>query len=261
MLKKKGRVISVSSVKGGVGKTAMTINLAGIYYMMKKKVLIIDGDFYCGGISAWLGILNKKDIFQLVDAISNNRFSNIGDYVTSYNNGIDVLASPRDPRSGFKIDSKYIPIILDFARREYDVILIDTNHIMNDVNLMILDNSYMSLFLITNDLISLKNMKSMVSIFKDTGKSNFLVCLNKSVDLGKDYFSLFDMRNIIKCNIDYSISDSFYIKNIDKYILDGEILTLNKKIVRSHSKDISHMESIAMELINDKYSEGDSNGA
>ena len=262
MLKERGKVISISSVKGGVGKTCMTINLAGLYYMMKKKVLIIDGDFYSGGISAWLGIQNKKDVFQLVDAISNGRFSSLSDYVTSYNNGIDVLSSPRDPRSAIKIDSKFIPVILDFAKREYDVILIDTNHIMNDINLVILDNCYMSLFLITNDLISLKNMKSMVSIFKDTGKSNYLVCLNKSIDIGNDYFSLFDIRNIIKNNVDYTISDSFYIKNIDRYILDGEILTLNKKINRMHSKNISRINSIALELISDKYKdvEGDNNG-
>lgn len=258
MLKEKGKVISVSSVKGGVGKTTMTINLAGIYYMMKKRVLIIDGDFYCGGISAWLGVQNKRDIFQLVDAIRNNRFHSIRDYVTSYNNGIDVLSSPRDPRSGIKIESKYIPIILDFATREYDVVLVDTNHIMNEVNLMILDNSYMSLFLIINDLVCLKNMKSMVSIFKDTGKKNYLIALNKSVDIGKDYFSLFDMRSVIKENIDYTISDSFYIKNMDKYIIDGEILTLNKKIIRFHNKDIMHIQRIAEELIDDKYKEGDS---
>ena len=44
------------------------------------------------------------------------------------------------------------------------VIIVDTNHIMNEVNLMILDNSYMSLFMVTNDLIDLKNMKSIIKI-------------------------------------------------------------------------------------------------
>lgn len=252
MANRNGKVISISSVKGGVGKTTMVTNLAGIYYLMKKKVLIIDADFYSGGVSAWLDIRNKKDIFMMIDSISNNRYSSIKDYVTSYNSGIDVLANPKDPRCALKIESKYIPMIFEFARREYDVILVDTNHIMNEVNLMILDNVYKSLFMITNDLIDLKNTKSLINIFKETGKSNYLLCLNCSRDTGRDYFSIFDIRNVIKNNIDYTISNSFYIKNIDKYVINGEILTLNRNINRFHAKDISKLKSIAEALIKEE---------
>lgn len=254
---KNGKVISISSVKGGVGKTTMTVNLAGIYYMMGKKVLIIDADFYSGGISTWLDIRNKRDIYMMISSIASNKYTTISDYVTSYNKGIDVIASPRDPRSAMKIDVKYIPVILELAKREYDVILVDTNHILNEVNLLILDNSYMSLFMVTNDLLDLKNMKSVVSIFKDTDKSNFLIVLNNSRDTGRDYLSLFDIRSILKCNINFTISNSFYIKNIDKYVMNGEILTLNKGINRFHASDIRRLDDIAIELISDKYSEGD----
>lgn len=252
MTVKNGKVISISSVKGGVGKTTMAINLAGIYYTMKKKVLIIDADFYSGGVSAWLDIHNQKDIFMMIDSLSNNRYSSIGNYVVSYNNGIDVLASPRDPRCALKIDSKYIPIIFELAKREYDIVLVDTNHLMNEVNLMILDHVTTSLFLVTNDLIDLKNMKSLINIFKSTDKKNYLVCLNCSRDTGRDYFSLFDIRNVLKCNIDYTISNSFYIKNIDKYVLNGEILTLNRNILRFHSGDIHKLHSIAQGLIREE---------
>ena len=113
----------------------------------------------------------------------------------------------------------------------------------------------MSLFLITNDLVDLKNFKSIVSIFRDLDKKNYLVCLNNSRDTGKDFLSMFDIKNIIKCNIDYMISRDFYIKNIDKYSLDGEILTLNRNIVRFHSKDIDNMKNMALDLINDKHME------
>ena len=255
MANRNGKVISVSSVKGGVGKTTMVTNLAGIYYMMKKKVLIIDADFYSGGVSTWLDIRSSKDIFMLIDSFSNNRYSSIKDYVVEYNNGIDVLASPRDPRCALKIDSKYIPMIFELAKREYDVILVDTNHIMNEVNLMILDNVYKSLFMVTNDLIDLKNTKSLISIFRETDKNNYMLVLNCSRDTGRDYFSLFDIRNIVKSNIDYTISNSFYIKNIDKYVLNGEILTLNRNINRFHGKDINKLKSIAEALI--KEEEGD----
>ena len=255
MAGKNGKIISISSVKGGVGKTTMAINLAGIYYMMKKRVLLIDADFYSGGISTWLDLKNKKDIFMLVDSISNNRYSNISDYVTSYNNGIDVLASPHDPRCALKVEGKYIPMILELAKREYDVIIVDTNHIMNEINLMILDYVDTIMLMVTNDLIDLKNMRSLINIFSTTNKDNYLVCLNSSRDTGKDYFSLFDIRNILKCNVDWTISNSFYIKNIDKYVLDGEILTLNRKILRFHGGDIAKLKQIANALLE----KGDSN--
>ena len=252
MANRNGKIISISSVKGGVGKTTMAINLAGIYYMMKKKVLLIDADFFGGGISTWLDSKNQKDIYMMMDSISNNRYTSIRDYVVSYNSGIDVLASPKDPRNALKIESKYIPIIFEFAKREYDIILVDTNHIMNEINLMILDHVNTSLFIITNDLLDLKNSKSFLSILKETGKTNFIVCLNCSRDTGKDYLSLFDIRNILKCNINYTLPSSFYIKNIDKYVLDGEILTLNRKINRFHGGDINRLKMIANELIKEE---------
>lgn len=252
----KGKIISVSSVKGGVGKTTILLNLAGIYYMMKKRVLIIDFDLYSGGVAALLNIKNQRDIFGLMDSISNGRFTSLSDYVSSYNKGIDVIASPRDPRQAMKVSNKYIPMILDMARKDYDVVLVDMTHIIDERNLMILDSSYMSLFVVTNDLIDLKNMKSLISIFKDADKTNYLICLNQSRDTGRDYLSLFDIRNIIKANIDYTISKNFYIKNIDKYVLDGEILTLNRNVLRFHGGDISHMESMARDLISDSHKEG-----
>lgn len=248
-----GKVISIASVKGGVGKTTMCLNLAGIYHLMGKKVLIIDLDLFSGGISVCLDIKNEKDIFMLIDSINNNRFTKLSDYVSSYNENIFVLSSPKDPRQATKIDSKYLPILFDMAKKNYDVILVDTSHILDEINLTILDSSYMSLYIITNDLVDLKNMKSLVSIFKDANKDNFLTVLNNSRDTGKDYLTLFEIKNIIKTNIDFTISKNFYIKNIDKYVMDGEILTLNKTINRFHGNDISKLKLIATSLINNNH--------
>ena len=88
---------------------------------------------------------NKKDIYMLVDSISNNRFTSLRDYVCSYNSGIDVLAAPKDPRDVSKIESKYISKILEIAKTEYDVILVDTHHLLDETTLVVLDACYMKL--------------------------------------------------------------------------------------------------------------------
>ena len=248
-----GKIISVSSVKGGVGKTTILLNLAGIYCELGKRVLIIDLDLFSGGVAISLNVKNTKDIFMLVDSMANNRFTELNKYVTSYNKNIDVLAAPRDPRDAMKIESRYIPLVFDAAKKEYDVVLVDTSHVLNEVNLTILDYSYMSLFIITNDLVDLKNMKSLLSIFNDTDKKNYLICLNNSRDTGKDYMSMYDIRTTIDDNVNYTISNSYYMKNIDKYVMNGEILTLNKKINTLHAKDISNMQKMALDLIDDRH--------
>lgn len=248
-----GKIITISSVKGGVGKTTMTLNLAGIYCELNKRVLIIDLDLYSGGIAASLNVKNKKDIYTMIDSMANNRFTELKKYVTTYNKNIDVLACPKDPRMGAKVSGRYIPVIFDLAKKEYDVVLVDTYHILDEINLTALDYSYMTLFIITNDIVDLKNMKSLISIFKDTDKKNYLILLNNSRDIGKDYLSLYDIRTIIKDNIDYTLSKNYYIKNIDKYTISGEILTLNNSINLFHSKDINNMKKMALDLIDDSH--------
>lgn len=248
-----GKIITISSVKGGVGKTTMTLNLAGIYCELNKRVLIIDLDLYSGGIAASLNVKNKKDIYTMIDSMANNRFTELKKYVTTYNKNIDVLACPKDPRMGAKVSGRYIPVIFDLAKKEYDVVLVDTYHILDEINLTALDYSYMTLFIITNDIVDLKNMKSLISIFKYTDKKNYLILLNNSRDIGKDYLSLYDIRTIIKNNIDYTLSKNYYIKNIDKYTISGEILTLNNSINLFHSKDINNMKKMALDLIDDSH--------
>ena len=248
-----GKIITISSVKGGVGKTTMTLNLAGIYCELNKRVLIIDLDLYSGGIAASLNVKNKKDIYTMIDSMANNRFTELKKYVTTYNKNIDVLACPKDPRMGAKVSGRYIPVIFDLAKKEYNVVLVDTYHILDEINLTALDYSYMTLFIITNDIVDLKNMKSLISIFKDTDKKNYLILLNNSRDIGKDYLSLYDIRTIIKNNIDYTLSKNYYIKNIDKYTISGEILTLNNSINLFHSKDINNMKKMALDLIDDSH--------
>ena len=250
-----GKIVTISSVKGGVGKTTLTANLAGIYYLLKKKVLIVDLDLFAGGIATILNVDNKKDIYMLVDSISNNRFTTLRDYVSTYNNGIDVLAAPKDPRDVSRIESKYITKILDIAKMEYDIILVDTHHLLDEMTLIALDSCYMSAFIITNDLVDLKNMKSLLSIFKEARKDNYKIVLNNSRDTGRDYISLFDVRNMLKKNVDFTISKNFYIKNIDKYVLKGEILTLNKVINKMYGNDIKNMTKLALELISESMDE------
>ena len=245
----KAKVITITSVKGGVGKTTTVLNLAGIYSRMNKNVLVVDLDFYSGDISASLNVTYDKDIYNLYEDLNSNKFDSFENYVIEYNENIDVLSAPKDPRFARKITSKVLDLILYKAQLKYDLILIDTNHILTDINLFAFDYSDKIVYVINNDSMNLKNMKTMVSILNDMNKKNYKIILNESNYKGKNFYNKYDIKNIINKNVNYIIPSSFYIKNIDKYIINGEILTLNNKVYKQYKKAMKIYEMLANDLI------------
>ena len=243
MALKQARVYLVTSVKGGSGKTITTINLAGLYSLKNKKTLIIDLDLYSGSIALLLKLDAKNDLFNIADDFSNNRFENLDDYITKYDNNIDVLAAPKDPRTASKINSRYLSVILAKAKMKYDVILIDTNHMLNEINLMAYDYSDYILYLVQNDMMTAKNMRTMLAIFNDLEKDNYKVILNQATGK-KSYFTEYDFKHMMNGSIDYTIPESFYLKNIEKYLLEGEIPILNKKVQFRNKKTIQNFEKL-----------------
>lgn len=245
----KGNIVCVFGVKGGIGKSILTLNLAGVLSNMNKRVLIVDMDLYGGSISIILNKKVNKSIYNFVDDFNNNRYDNFNDYITKYNDNIDYLACPKDPRKASKIDSSYIEILLDKAKFNYDLILIDTNHILNEMNLTLLDKCDNILLVTTNDMLDMKNMRSLISIFKDLDIDRYKVILNNSFRCDKTYFNLYDIKSVINNNIDYEISNKLYIKNIDKYIMDGNIVTIDKKY--SNSNYVKVFNTIVDDILGD----------
>lgn len=247
----RGKTLGITSAKGGVGKTITTLNLAGIYETLDKRVLIIDFDLASGGVAAALNVEPLKNIYNLVDDLNNNRYKDFNNYVKKYDSHIDVLASPKDPRQANKIEAKYVELILDKAVFNYDIVLIDTNHILNDFNVLTMDLVDNMLFIVTNDPLDLKNMRSLISILHDVNYTNFKVLLNESISPYKKYFSLYDIKSVIGNNVDYVLSSSFYIKNIDNFVMDGKIITLDNRAASLFAKDYTTL----MQVITDMYSE------
>ena len=245
----KAKVFTVTSVKGGVGKTTFLLNLAAVFKRLNKNVLIVDLDLYCGDVASTLNIPNALDIYNLFEDINNNKFDNFDNYVTNYTDGIDVLPSPKDPRFARKISSKVLDIILYKAQLKYDVILIDTNHILTDINLFAFDYSDQILYIINNDSMNLKNMKSFVSILNDLEKTNYKIILNESREKSRNFYNKYDIKNIINKGVNYIIPSNFYIKNIDKYIIKGEILLLNDSIYKKYKNASRIFNMLAKDLL------------
>jgi len=244
MALRQAKIITVTSVKGGSGKTTLALNLAGLLSLEKKKVLVLDADLYGNAIALSTKADADRTLFTLVDDLKNNRFTSDQDYITKYNEYLSILPATKDPRQANKIGSKYLNIVLSKLKPRYDYIIIDTNNTLDDFNLVAIDNSDEVLYVITNDPVDLKNMRTVVSIFTDIEKENYKIILNEATSTTRNYLTNYDIKHMIHANIDYIIPSSFTIKNIDNYVLEGKILTLDNKIRARYKKGITALEKI-----------------
>src|SRR4030042_1073975 len=63
---KNTRVIAVSSGKGGVGKTNISINMAIAYAQVGKKVIVMDADLGLANVHVILGVIPQYTLYNLI---------------------------------------------------------------------------------------------------------------------------------------------------------------------------------------------------
>ncbi len=118
------RVVTVTSGKGGVGKTNVTVNLAIALSRMGLRVVILDVDFGLANIDVLLGMTTK---YTLVDLIRGER--NIFEVLTDGPNNIKFLSGGSGVEELLQLDRRQLGHFLSdisLLDKLYDVILIDT---------------------------------------------------------------------------------------------------------------------------------------
>ena len=253
---KKAKIFTLTSAGGGAGKSTTAINLAGLFSEYQLKVLIVDLKLSGGTIAASLNIEQKSDIFKITEDISTNNFKNIKDYVSVYSDYIHVISATKDPRYASRINPLNVQLAIDKYAYAYDIILIDTSSEFSVVNLVAFDLSDTIIYLLKNDILDFKNMKSILAILKDGEINNYFIVLNDAISQNKGFFSLNDVKNILKENVNFTIPASFHLKNMNQLILDGEIPVLNPRVRLANGKGVKHHETIVQALLTDTREKG-----
>jgi flagellar biosynthesis protein FlhG len=116
--------IAVTSGKGGVGKTSLTINLAVAMARLGHRVGILDADFALGNIDVMLGLTPEAHLGAVLDGLKH-----VDDVTLEGPSGVRIIPAGSGVRALAALDDERWPRLvgaIDDAGRELDFLFFDT---------------------------------------------------------------------------------------------------------------------------------------
>ena len=205
-----GKIITVFSTKGGVGKSTIAVNLTtAIAQLTQKKCVIIDLDLQFGDMAMMLDLIPRRTISDLV---SENDFSDpklIENYLLSHPNGVKIMPAPLRPEYAENIKAKHIEGVFKSLRQNFDYLIVDTSRSFDDVTLSALDLSDLILIITTLDVLTIKNVKigleAMAALHYESSRLKLL--LNRaSMEMG---VSRSDLEQSLNFPVSYALPNDF----------------------------------------------------
>ena len=198
MEKKRKRTVTITSGKGGVGKSSIVSNLAYLLGMRDKSTYILDADLSLGNIDIMFNMFPKYNLKDLMEGRKT-----IGDIIVEGPCGIRVIPATSGVAelSDLSVEERNILFSSFQELPDHDFLLVDTSAGISSNVVYFNAISEDILIVVTPDPASLTDSYAVVKVLnKKTGRKDFNIVVNM-VRNEKEALDIF--RNIL------SVTDRF----------------------------------------------------
>jgi len=246
MNNRKGKIITVTSNKGGSGKTTISLCTAMYFSCEKnKKTLFLELDSSPGDFT----VLFETDPENSIEIALKFPYK-LSTYVKKINDNLDVIKGFSSPLTAEEVKTDEIINLLDTALRKYEIIVIDTQNVLNGLIIDVLKiTDY--IFLISElEIESLYRNLEFLNLLKNKflfQNDNFYFLINKKKL--KDIFKVLDISKIIPLPIlgficfEKNFNKNLVLKNQYRFLKTRTFITVNKILECFYLKKMEHYES------------------
>lgn len=175
--KNKFRVITVTSGKGGVGKSSFVVNLALALKLRGLKVAILDADIGMANVDIMYGVKSKYSLFDLV---FNNK--NINEIIEMTQEGIKIIPGGSGLKDIVDLNEEQrVRLIKEFEKLDdIDILIVDTGAGVSKTILNFVEISDEVIVITTPEPTALTDAYSLIKIIKNKFQdANINVVINK----------------------------------------------------------------------------------
>ena len=167
-----GKTIGIVSLKGGVGKTTLVTALAGAFFRLGKKVLLIDGNLSSPNLGLHLNLVDPPK--TLHDVL--NRTATVREATYSFP-GFDII--PASIFTKMEVSPLKLKDHLKQLKRRYDVIVLDSSPSLDEETLAVMLASDEIFIVTTPDHPTLSTSIKAAKLAKQRGTPISGIVLNK----------------------------------------------------------------------------------
>jgi len=176
-----GKIVVVYSPKGGVGCTTVATNLAVMLHNDETPVVIVDANLQFGAVTVMLNERARNSVVDLAQHTDDLDPEIVEKVLIKHEaTGIMILAAPSRPEYAESVTGEQFRKIIEYLRRLYSYVIVDTSSYLSDVVLSAIDASSSLILLATQNIPSINNARLFLDLAEmiDLDRNKVLFVLN-----------------------------------------------------------------------------------
>jgi Flp pilus assembly CpaE family ATPase len=163
-----GRVITVASPKGGVGKTTIATNLAiGLTSSAPQSTVLVDLDVQFGDVASALGLVPEYTLPDAVQGPASQDTMVLKTFLTQHPSGLYAVCGSESPAAGDTVTADDVSRLLAQLAREFRYVVVDTAPGLSEQTLAALDRASDVVMLSSMDVPGVRGLRKELDVLRE----------------------------------------------------------------------------------------------
>ena len=163
-----GRVITIASPKGGVGKTTVSTNLAlGLTAHAPQSTVLVDLDVQFGDVASALGLAPEYTLPDAVHGPASEDTMVLKTFLTQHPSGLYAVCGADSPTAGDTVTADDVSRLLASLAREFRYVVVDTAPGLSEQTLAALDRATDVVMLSSMDVPGVRGLRKELDVLRE----------------------------------------------------------------------------------------------
>ncbi len=177
-----GQVLTVFSLRGGVGVSTIALNMAlALGMLWRVESVVVDTALQNGATALMIDLVPRitlADLHEEDAAVMDPDL--LAPYLLAHPSGLKIMAAPLAPETAELVSTKAVTAAVQALRQAIPYIIIDTGSNFSELTLAMLDAADLILLVLTPEMVSLRATMATLEVFQSLGypKERYAVVLN-----------------------------------------------------------------------------------